>query len=142
MKTIGNPFMKVILHSPLHPFLSKNTVVIFVSGRISGVTYSLPVNYQQQGDIVWITSMCDRTWWKNLREGAKVSLRLRGKDFDGWGEVFEDNKEVAEYLKQYLHLQPAYAKYFDIGIDAGGELYVEDLTKAAENRVMVRVTLS
>jgi hypothetical protein len=122
--------------------MSKNTVVIFVVGRISGETYSLPVNYQQEGDIVWITSMCDRTWWKNLREGAKVSLRLRGKDFEGWGEVFEDNKEVAEYLKEYLHIQPAYAKHFDIGVDAEGDLNVEDLAKAAEVRVMVRVTLS
>lgn len=142
MKTIANPFMKTILRTPLHPLMSKSIAVVTVTGRKTGKKYSLPVNYLLDGDIVWIISMRDRNWWKNLRGGARVSLLLMGTNFMGLGEVYESPKDVEGNLKDYLLLKPDYAQYFDVGLDEAGEFMSEDLTAAAEKRVMVRVDLS
>ncbi len=141
MKMVGNPFMKAILHSPPHPLLSKSTAIVSVTGRKSGKVYSFPVNYQREGEIVWIVSMRHRSWWKNLRGGAKMWLRLAGQEYEGWGEVFETKLEVEVHLGEYLRLQPTYAKYFDVGFDSEGKLVAEDIATAAQNRVVVRVTL-
>lgn len=141
MNAVANPFMKMILRSPFHSLMSGNMAVVSLTGRNSGSVYSIPVNYQREGDIVWITSMRDRSWWKNLRGGVKVLIRLAGNDFDGMGEVFESPQEVQGYLKEYLLLNPAYVKYLDVGLDAAGEFVAEDLIEAAEDRVMVRVSL-
>jgi len=142
MKNIGNPFVKMILQSPLHPLMSESTAVIFVTGKKSGKTYSFPVNYLRTGKTIWITSMRHRSWWKNLRGGAQVSLLLAGRDCEGQGEVFEDSAEVEKYLSEYLLLRPAYVKYFEVGMDLEGKLIPEDLKRATEERVMVRVILS
>jgi len=107
MKNIGNPVVKMILQSPLHPLMSESTAVIFVTGKKSGKTYSFPVNYLRTDKTIWITSMRDRSWWKNLRGGAKVSLHLAGRDYEGQGEVFENTSEVEKYLTEYLLLRPA-----------------------------------
>jgi len=142
MKNIGNPFVKMILQSPFHPLMSESTAVISVMGKKSGKTYSFPVNYLRAGNTIWITSMRNRSWWKNLRGGAKVSLLLAGRDCEGQGEVFEDTSKVVKYLTEYLLLRLANAKYFEVGLDPEGKLIPEDLTRAAEKRVMVRVILS
>jgi hypothetical protein len=96
MKVVSNPVMKALLRSPLHALMSKSTAVITLTGRRIGNAYSLPVKYQQKEDIVWITSKCDRSWWKNFQEGATVFLRLAGKQFEGWEEVFEMKEEVQD----------------------------------------------
>jgi hypothetical protein len=142
LTAIGNPLMKAILLSPLHPLMSKNMAVLLVTGMRSGKTYSFPVNYQRERNIVWITSMKDRTWWRNLRGGANVTLRIQGKDHKGRGEVFENISDVEEYLGEYFKLNPVYAKYFDVRLDEDGEFVLGDMEKAAGDRVMVRVVLS
>jgi hypothetical protein len=134
--------MKTILRSPLHPLMSQSTAVISITGRKSGSEYSFPVNYQRDGSIAWITSMKDRTWWKNLRGGAGVLLRIQGKDYQGTGEVFENISDVELYLGEYLEQNPVNAKYFDVGLNDDGEFVPGDLKKAAGDRVMVRVVLS
>ena len=142
IKAVGNPFMKLILKSPLHRVMSKNTAVISVTGRKTGKVYSFPVNYQRDGDTVWIVSLRDRSWWKNLRKGARITIRLAGREIEGQGDVFETQQEVEIYLREYLLMQPSGAKYFDVGLDGQGDIVVEDLVKASENRVMVRVRCS
>jgi hypothetical protein len=142
MKKIGNPLMMSVLRSSTHSLMSKTTAVLTLTGKKTGKEYSLPVNYQRKENIVLITSLRDRTWWKNLRGGAKVSLLLAGVDYEGDGEVFESPSEVETCLGEYLQLNPSYPRYFGVGVDEEGNFYHEDLAKAAENRVMVRVSLS
>ena len=67
---MGNIFVKGILNSPLHPLMSTSTAIIHVTGRKSGRIYSIPVNYERDGNEVMMTSGWDRTWWKNLRGGS------------------------------------------------------------------------
>jgi len=142
MEIIGNPFMKAVLGSPFHPLMSKNVALISVTGKTSGKVYTLPVNYQRDGNEIWNVSMRDRTWWKNLRDGAKVVLRLAGKEMEADGEVFEGKPEISQHLKEFIHRSPAYGKYLHVGLDAKGAPLQEDVERAAESRVMVRVMLS
>jgi hypothetical protein len=133
--------MSWVLRSPFHQLLSENMLLISVTGRKSGREYTLPVNYQRAGDEIWITSRRERTWWRNLRGGAPVKLRLAGKQVRGRGEVFEDDMEVAKYLAEFLQRSPSLARYFDVGLDSEGKLRGEDVARAALDRVIVRVKI-
>jgi len=142
MNMIGNPFMKAILRSPFHPILSKSTALLSIKGRKSGKVYTFPVNYQREGNEVWVISMRDRTWWKNLRGGGQVALRLEGIEYKGEGEVFEECQEVAQQLDPFIRRSPAYGKYLKVGFDSDGNPNLGDLIKAAESRVMIRFKLN
>ena len=77
-----NPLIITILRSPLHPMMSKAIMLITFTGRKSGKRYTTPVSYSRQGETVYVFT--HGTWWKNLRGGAPVSLRLRGQDRNGF----------------------------------------------------------
>lgn len=138
---IGNPFMKLILRSPLHGLFSKNVMLITYVGRKSGRTYTTPVNYLVQGDVLRTVSFRERTWWRNLRGGSSVILRLQGRDVKGWGRVIEDEQEVVTGLESYLRQVPQYARYLGVELDAAGQPRREDVIEAARPRVLVEVKL-
>ena len=73
-----NAVIAALLRSPLHALLSGQIMLISVTGRKSGATFTAPVNYIQDEDVLWVVSARDRTWWRNARGGCAVSLRLRG----------------------------------------------------------------
>jgi deazaflavin-dependent oxidoreductase (nitroreductase family) len=139
---IGNPLMKLILRSPLHGLASHNTMLITVTGRKSGKVYTTPVNYVRDGDILLVTSLRGRVWWKNLRGGAPVSVRLQGHDLKGIAEAVTDDEAVRKGLLAYLRKVPDYARYFQVSLDPDGQPNVEDVTRAAHNRVMIEIRLS
>ncbi len=97
------------------------------------------MNYQVKDETIWILSQRDRTWWRNLRQGAKVTLRLGGSDVHGWAEVLEDPEEVASGLMNYLTWSPSFARYFNVGLDSSGDPILEDVRHAASSRVMIRI---
>jgi deazaflavin-dependent oxidoreductase (nitroreductase family) len=140
MKT-GNFFMKVLLGSPIHGILSKNTLLISFTGRKTGKTYTTPVNYTQDENTIWITRNRERVWWRNLVGGASVTLRLRGKKFRGQAEVFQDEKSVAQGLLAFLKPNPSNAKYFDIDLNDSGLPKAGDVLKAAAKRVVIKISL-
>src|SRR5512143_1005882 len=117
-----NPFLIMILRSPLHMMLSGNTLALTYTGRKSGKAYTTPVNYVRDGDRFLTTSYRTRTWWRNLRGGVPVSLRLQGREVQATGQVIEDEAAVIEALSAYLSKVPGWAKYFKVRLDAGGQL--------------------
>jgi deazaflavin-dependent oxidoreductase (nitroreductase family) len=136
-----NPFLTMILRSPLHPLLSGNTLALTYTGRQSGRTYTTPVNYVRDGDRLLATSYRTRTWWRNLRGGLPVSLRLQGRQVQATGQVIEDEAAVTAALFAYLRQAPGWAKYFNVRWDAGGQLDRDDLARAAKERVMIQFWL-
>ncbi len=100
---LGNLFMKPLLRSPLHGLVSKRLMLISFTGRKSGKTYTTPVEYHQQGDCISVLTRKERVWWKNLRGGAPVTLRLRGHDVRGQANVESDNQAwIAGSQRQLL----------------------------------------
>ncbi|GAB4482762.1 MAG: nitroreductase/quinone reductase family protein [Anaerolineae bacterium] len=136
-----NTVMQAILRSPLHGMLSGNTLLLSCQGRRSGRLYTLPVNYVRSDDRLWITSARDRTWWRNLRGGAAVTVRLKGRDCPAHAVAFEDEAGVVDGLTAYLTAAPRMARYFGVSLGGDGRPMPEDIRRIAPGRVVVRVDL-
>ncbi len=80
----GNRLIAVMLRSPLHPLL-RGLTLITVTGRRTGAQHTLPVAYKETGGQLTIPVMWPerKLWWRNLRDGAPVRLRLRGAERTG-----------------------------------------------------------
>jgi deazaflavin-dependent oxidoreductase (nitroreductase family) len=136
-----NPIMMWILRSPLHGMLSGSTMIITYTGRKSGKTFSTPVNYVRDGDVLWTISFRQRTWWRNLHD-SPVTVRIQGKDLPGVGQAITDQPEVADCLMAYLRKAPQIAQYIGVALDANGQPRQDNVANAAQTRVMVRIRLS
>lgn len=139
-----NPIITLILRSPLHRMLSSGIMLVTYTGRKSGRMISVPVSYVEDDEdenVLWTTSLRRRIWWRNLRGGAPVTLRLRGKNRPARAEALVGQEEVTDALYYYLTLTPSFAKHFDVALDEEGDPVEEDLVKAAQKRVMVRFDL-
>lgn len=134
-----NPLILAVLRSPLHGLLSKSILAVTYMGSKSGRQYTLPVNYVRDDGIFLTISLSNRTWWRNLRGGAPVMLRVRGEDLRARSEVLEDSQLVAESLLTVLRLAPAYRRYLKIDLTPDGQAVdPAALAQLAHNRVVVR----
>jgi deazaflavin-dependent oxidoreductase (nitroreductase family) len=132
--------MKLVLRSPVHRMVSKTILLITFTGRKSGKTYTTPVDYSQDGDQVTIFTHAN--WWKNLRNGAPVTLRIRGRELQGLAEpVAEDKGAVAAGLTEHLRKVPSDAKYYGVTFDDHRDPRAGEVEKAAQTVVMIRVRL-
>lgn len=132
-----NPIVAWLLKSPLHSLISKNTMLITYQGRKSGKLYTTPVNYLRDGDVFTTTSYRRRVWWRNLRGGAPVTIRVGGEDLKAVADVVEDDEAVASHLSAYLQKVPRLARYFAVSIDPRGQPNPDDVARAAKERVIV-----
>lgn len=136
-----NPIMIWLLKSPLHGFISKNTMMITITGRKSGKPISMPTNYLRDGNTLWIISWRDRNWWRNLRGGAHIRVLLAGKSMEGCGQVIEEEQTVAQSLFDYYKKVSQLAKYVQIGLDPAGSPVRVDCERAARKLVVIRVDI-
>ena len=135
----ANDFVVLALRSPLHVIMGE-TMLITVTGRRTGRKITLPVNYVQEGDDLWVVTSRDRTWWRNLRGGAPVEVRLHGRDFQGAGEAILDEPGVAAQLAQYVTHLPSSARYFGLRME-NGVPNCEDLARLSKERLFVHICL-
>ena len=136
----GNSFMIFMLRSPLHGVMSGSTMLVTVTGRKSGRQITTPVNYYQEGDTLWVISNRERTWWRNLKGGASLKLRLRGQELNGFGEVLLDEPAVAVQIGEYVRHLPISARSLGVQVQAG-QPDPADLARLAQERVMIRIKL-
>lgn len=137
---IVNQTMKFVLRSPLHGMVSKSILLITFTGRKSGKTYTTPVSYSQDGEQVRIFTHAN--WWKNLHAGMPVTLRIRGREYQGLPEpVAEDKQAVAAGLAAHLQQVQSDAKYYGVTFDDQGNPKAEEVMQAVENVVMIRLRL-
>jgi hypothetical protein len=94
LNRLGNPFVKVLLRSPLHGVMSQHLLLITMTGRKSAKIYTIPVSYHREGAVLHIISWRYRQWWRNLRGEVPVMLCLQGHDLQGGGNVLEDDEDV------------------------------------------------
>jgi deazaflavin-dependent oxidoreductase (nitroreductase family) len=130
-------FMTWMLHSPLSIFMS-GILLITVTGRKSGRAISTPVNYARDGDALLVTSKTDRTWWKNVRGGAKVTLLINGKTYQADAIVIEDRAAVERELLRFFHLVKR--TIAGIHLDKDGQPTKPDkFAQVAQSRVMIQI---
>ena len=134
----GNDFMSWVLRSPLHGMLSNGTMLITVAGLKTGKTYTTPVEYYRQDGFLWVITLRDRTWWRNLRGGAEVSLLLKRQRVSAFAELDLDEKSVEARMDEYLKYTPHAAKPLGIRIE-NGNANAEDIARTAKDRLFVRI---
>jgi deazaflavin-dependent oxidoreductase (nitroreductase family) len=137
---VVNRTMKFVLRSPMHSIVDKTILLITFTGRKSGKTYTTPVSYSQSADQIVIFTHAD--WWKNLRGDAPVTLRIRGREFEGLAEsIAEDKQAVAAGLAEHLRKVRSDAKYYSVTFDDQGNPRSEEVEQAAQSAVMIRIRL-
>jgi len=133
----GNDFVTFFLRTPLHIFMG-NTMLIIVTGCKTGRTYSTPVGFYRDNDCLWVMTSRDRTWWRNVRNGAPVSLLLKGKSLDAFAEAELDEQAVEAHLLDYIQQVPMAAKPLGIRMENKSPNQ-EDLARVAKDKLFVKV---
>jgi hypothetical protein len=135
----GNRFMAWVIRSPFGRMMGEGMVVITVRGRKTGREISTPINVTREGDTFTVVSSRERTWWRNLRDGAQATLQMGGKVIHVVGNVFETDSEVAAQLGIFLHAHPTFAKFYKVRINLDGQPEEDDLARVAPGRVVIKL---
>jgi deazaflavin-dependent oxidoreductase (nitroreductase family) len=136
----GNDFVKFFLRTPLYIFMG-DTMLITVTGHKTGKKYTTPVGFYRDKDSLWVLSNRDRTWWRNVKDGAEVEMRIRGKDVTGFAEAVLDEDAVVSQLGEYLQHVPMAAKSMGVRME-NGEPHPEDAACIAKERLFVKINLN
>ena len=133
-----NSMMSSILHSPFHGMVSDKISLITFTGRKSGRQYSTPVSYtRRNGELLVFTH---GKWWQNLRGGAPVRVRVQGKELQGHALPVDTNiAAIAAGLNEHLRHVPGDAKFYNVTIEDGGVHNAEEIERAAQDTVMIRI---
>ena len=94
MNSVVNPVVRLLLKSPLYR-LMPGVMLITVTGRRSGLSYTTPVQYVLDEPQVHVLTRENRRWWRNVRGGAPVTLYLRGQSRQGWAGAFRPSADEA-----------------------------------------------
>jgi hypothetical protein len=133
-----NPIMRMLLRSPLHFFWSKSLMLITFTGRKSNKKFTTPVRYIHAGSSIRCFTAEENQWWRNLRDGADVILRIEGKDAHYHAiAIFDDPARIRQGLEDYLKVFPQDAAYHDIRLTRDKGLVKEDLERASTTAVIV-----
>ncbi len=119
-------------------------LVSYTAGHKSGRRYAVPVQYARDGDRVFLyPGLRERkTWWRNLVDGAPVTVRISGRDVRGRAVAIRDDREaIAEGLRAFLCRFPKAGCSLGIARNAAGELDPGALAGHAEHVVIVRIDL-
>jgi deazaflavin-dependent oxidoreductase (nitroreductase family) len=122
LRRLSNMFMIRLLCSPLHRLASGSLLLITYHGRVSRRRFTIPVLYADHDGtlIIFVGHAEQKRWWRNVRDGAEVEVRLRGRRLAGQAEVVGDRATAATYLDRYPRARPA--------------------VEAAESPIFVRIT--
>ena len=135
---IINPIVGFLLRSPIHGFWSDSLMLITFRGRKSQREFSTPVRYVRDEAMVRCFTSAENRWWRNMRGGAEVTLRINGKDGRYIATAIEDDSsEIKEQLLHYLEKFPQDAAYHKIRLNPDKTLVKEDLEEAAQHAIIV-----
>ncbi len=136
-----NPVVRWLLRSPLHRLLSGSTVLLTYTGRRSGRRHATPVGYRRDGATLLAIGAREHRWWRNLRDGAPVTVRVRGRDYRGTASAFEGAAAITEGgLLTLLRQVPQYRAHWRVALDADGmPTNPADLARIAADNAVVRI---
>lgn len=129
-----------MLRSPLHRIVSRSIMLITFTGRKSGKSYTTPISYLRDDDMV--TAFTGANWSRNLIDGAPVTLNIKNKEYQGQADVVADDKRaVAESLQNFLRTVRSDARFYQVKFDDDGEPNWDDVQRAAQRCVMLQIKL-
>jgi len=119
LQKLYNPVVAAVLRSPLHGVMSDSVMLLTYRGRKSGKVFTTPISYVRDGGDILAVASRDHAWWRNLRGGALVRVRLRGRELRGTGRLLE-GRAGEEGLLCVLRAVPAYRKHWGVELDGDG----------------------
>ncbi|MBL6708616.1 MAG: hypothetical protein ISP99_04690 [Pseudomonadales bacterium] len=141
-----NPLVFGASKTPCHWLFSHQVMVLQFKGRRSGKPYAIPVSYMP-GDaahgrqLLCMTDM-NGLWWKNLVDARCIQVTHRGKQKDACVRVVASDLSIKrEALAGFCRRSRASAFFSGVGMKAG-EPIREELTAAAEQHVLIELTLA
>ncbi len=135
----GNDFVKFFLRTPLYVFMG-DTMLITITGCKTGKQYTTPVGFYRENGSLWVLTSRERTWWRNVLQGAEVSLLLRGKSVRAFAQAELDERAVEQHLRDYVRHIPMAAKSLGIQME-NGMPDDHDIRRLARERLFVQVRL-
>ena len=135
VRTILNPIVKIILRSPLHRVMSRRLMLITFPGRRSGKHYTTPISYVQQGHTLLLG--VGGPWWKNLRGGVPVQVRLHGKTYAGHAEAWADEAAMTRVYRTILAQNPTQARFMGVAATSDGQPASHDIQQALQRGAAV-----
>jgi len=138
-----NPLIVAILRSPLHGLLSRHLLVLTYEGRTTGLRRTLPLSYVALGAHVYL---CTRTalWWRNLRNGKPVELRLRGRRTIATPTVLDSaSREALDGLREFLAANAKTGEMlYQVRAGSDGRPMEADLRRQVLRSVVVRLEIA
>lgn len=113
-------------------------MLITFTGNKSGRQYTTPVRYIRAGNLIRCFTSAENTWWRNLRGGSEVMLRVQGENKKFRATAIENDPDrIREALLHYLRKYPQDAAYHDIRLNKDQTLVTEDLEHASNSSIVV-----
>ncbi len=134
-----NPLMRAILRSPAHRLLSKNLMLLTVTGRKTGRAYTVPVGRHQAPDGTFVLS-ASGGWRHNLRGGCDVGVHLDGRARKGHAVLEEDLDRAATAFKKML--DDAGARALGVKVSVGRPVTVEEIKPVLAHRDVAYLKLT
>ena len=116
MAVINVP-MRLILGLPFATPLSRQLMLLHLTGRKSGKRYVQPVSYVPNGNTL-LTPGGGR-WKLNLNPSECVRLRLRGRDVLGRPELIRDVDEIELLLRRTHSVNPRITSFVPVAGSRG-----------------------
>ena len=137
-----NPFVVLILGSPLHFLASKNLIFITFQGRKSKKTYNVPVSYHREGNDLVALTLKQNLWWKNLKMLNTTQITLLGKKENvELTIVDEDTQLIKEKMRELIIEKPIDAYFAKVKLDNNKLPIEEDLIEASKKHIVLKFTL-
>lgn len=137
-----NPIIKLLLRSPLHSLISKNTMIIEYVGHKSGRVLSTPVSYVKKGNTIFSFADTTHLWWKNLKVNGGVKLTIEGEVHKGNAQIIENQDEIIESYNHFLNILPRSAKFSNVQLDDNNYPVMDDVIVASKKIKFAKIDLS
>jgi hypothetical protein len=136
-----NPVLSALLRSRAHGLVSKQLMLLTVTGRKSGRDYSMPVGrHESDGELVVSAA---GNWRHNLRGGAPVRVVVGGRERAGHAELEEDPEQVAQaYATLIAGLGVKKAGQVGLKVNLDRVPTAEEVKPAVAERGIVRIRLT
>jgi len=137
-----NPLIGAILRSPLHGLASKDLLLLDYVGAKTGVARTLPLSYVEVGGRPYLCTRSSR-WWRNLRGGRPVEVRLRGRKVAATPVVVDvQSAEALDALRAFLTANPKTGEMlYEVRNGADRRPVEEALRREVLRSIVVRLDL-
>ncbi|HEX2404506.1 MAG TPA: nitroreductase/quinone reductase family protein [Acidimicrobiia bacterium] len=136
----ANSMMKWALTTPgLQGMVGQGVALLTFTGRKTGKTYTIPVSYHRDGDVVTVVTKRARNWWRNFSAPHEVQVRLAGRTYNGQGVAGGSDEETLEFMTRYLEERPIDAKAYGLKKD---EVTRDKIARILPHIVVIRIEIA